>query len=103
MVLCNGIALVIRVMFRKQSAFVFIITCLVPPLWTGFLYIFLSNAGTPRRDTQGTLISPGSDLNQTGLIEWSWDILYVTWFCQVGSSVLGERVWWIYLIVSSFA
>lgn len=100
MLLCNGLALVIRLVIQKQSTFSFLFACLVPLIWTVFLYLFISNSGTPKRDIQGNLISPGSDLNQAGLMEWSWDVLYITWFCQVGSSILGEHFWWFFSIVS---
>lgn len=33
--------------------------------------------GTPKRDTTGQLISSGEDLNQPGVTEWMFDVLYV--------------------------
>ena len=35
----------------------------------------------------------------SGITEWCWDIVYITWACQVGSALLGEWFWWLYLSV----
>lgn len=65
------------------------------------LFRHLSTVGSPRRDSAtGTLIAPGEDLNASGVTEWCFDVIYVTWACQVGSALLGEFVWWLYLSVS---
>lgn len=65
------------------------------------LFRHLSTVGSPRRDpTTGALIAPGEDLGTPGVTEWCFDVIYVTWACLVGSSLLGEFVWWLYLSVS---
>jgi len=82
MIVPTIISLVLRFLFRRSS---------LPPsrfslalyVVTFFPSLFLSNylikIGTPRRDpTTGTLLSYGEDLNQTGVIEWCFDILYIT-------------------------
>ncbi|KAG8990477.1 hypothetical protein FRB90_001753 [Tulasnella sp. 427] len=66
------------------------------------LYRYLHAAGTPKRDAAGTLISPGDDLSQPGLLDACWDVIYVTWGCQVGSSLFGEWFWWLYLSIPVF-
>ena len=64
------------------------------------LYKHLYSIGSPRRDPiTGALIGSGEDLNMSGITEWCWDIVYVTWACQVGSALLGEWFWWLYLSV----
>lgn len=76
------LSLLFRLLFRRSS---------LPPskgslaiyIVTFFPGFFLSNylvkIGTTRRDpTTGTLISYGEDLNQSGVTEWCFDILYVT-------------------------
>lgn len=68
------------------------------------LYSHLTSIGSPRRDSAtGALIGSGEDLNMPGITEWCWDIIYITWFCQVGSAIAGEWVWWIYLSVRKLA
>ena len=82
MIIPTIISLVLRFLFRRDS---------FPPskgslaiyIVTFFPAFFLSNypvkIGTTRRDpTTGTLISYGEDLNQAGVTEWCFDILYVT-------------------------
>jgi hypothetical protein len=82
MIVPTVISLVLRFLFRRSS---------LPPSKTSLaLYVvtffpslFLSNylikIGTPRRDpTTGTLLSYGEDLNQSGVTEWCFDILYIT-------------------------
>ena len=64
------------------------------------LYKHLYSIGSPRRDPiTGALIGSGEDLNMSGITEWCWDIVYITWACQVGSALLGEWFWWLYLSV----
>lgn len=85
LILPSVISLFFRLLFRRDS---------FPPskgslalyLATFFPAFFLSNylikIGTTRRDpTTGTLISYGEDLNQPGLTEWAFDVLYIT--CQL--------------------
>jgi hypothetical protein len=102
MLVAPGIALFIRLFFRstflptKLSIIIHLLT-LVPVI---VLYTHLNSIGSPRRDsTTGALIGSGEDLNMPGVTEWCWDIIYVTWACQIGSAALGEWFWWIYLCV----
>ncbi|KAJ3560040.1 hypothetical protein NP233_g11093 [Leucocoprinus birnbaumii] len=107
MIVPTIISLVLRFLFRRSS---------LPPSKTSLaLYIvtffpslFLSNylikIGTPRRDpTTGTLLSYGEDLNQNGVTEWCFDILYITWACQIGSGAFGEWFWFLYMVIPLFA
>jgi hypothetical protein len=78
---------IFRLLFRrsslppsKGSLALYVVTYL-PAL---FLSRYLERMGTTRRDpTTGALISPGEDLNQPGVTEWCFDILYVT--CESAS------------------
>jgi hypothetical protein len=80
-VLGNLLPLLIRVLFRWQAfrqskkaiALYFISVAL-----SHFLYKHLKKMGTPRRDSAGNLVSPGDDLNQPGMTEWIFDILYIS-------------------------
>ncbi|KAI6164960.1 hypothetical protein EDD17DRAFT_1775295 [Pisolithus thermaeus] len=98
MVIPTILSLVLRLLLRrdslppsKGSLLIYVLTYL-PAL---FLSRYLENIGTSRRDpTTGALISSGEDLNQPGVTEWSFDVLYVTWACQVGSGAFGEWFWY---------
>ncbi|KAF8351138.1 hypothetical protein F5887DRAFT_936073 [Amanita rubescens] len=101
------ISFLLRVLLRRSS---------LPPskgslaiyIVTFFPAFFLSNylikIGTTRRDpTTGALISYGEDLNQPGVTEWCFDILYVTWACQIGSGLFGDWFWWLYMVIPLYA
>ncbi|KAJ3880178.1 hypothetical protein F5051DRAFT_400600 [Lentinula edodes] len=101
------LSLLLRFLFRRNS---------LPPskgslaLYLGtffpgfFLSKYLIKTGTTRRDpTTGTLISYGEDLNQPGLTEWAFDVLYITWACQIGSGAFGEWFWWLYTVIPLYA
>ncbi len=73
------------------------LTTTIPEL---VLFQHLTSTGSPKREpTTGALLAPGEDLSQGGVTEWCFDVIYITWFCQVGSALVGEFVWWLYLSV----
>ena len=117
--LSNLLPLFIRILFRwpafRWSKTAIIFYCISAAL-SQFLYQHLKRSGTPRRDSTGSLVSPGDDLNQPGMTEWTFDILYISCelidriilitapslsvgFAQIGSAILGEWFWWIYIVV----
>ena len=77
----NFLPLLIRVLFRsqafRQSKKAIVLYCISAAL-SQFLYQHLKKMGTPRRDSTGGLVSPGDDLNQPGMTEWIFDILYMS-------------------------
>jgi len=77
----NLLPLLIRVLFRwqafRQSKMAIILYCVSVAL-SQFLYQQLKRMGTPRRDSTGSLMSPGDDLNQPGMTEWTFDVLYIS-------------------------
>jgi SRP-independent targeting protein 2/TMEM208 len=118
-VLSNLLPLLIRIVFRwqafRQSKKAITFYCIALAL-SQFLYQYLKKMGTPKRDSAGNLLSPGDDLNHPGMTEWIFDILYISCefeykhnlathillsvgFAQVGSAIVGEWFWWIYLVV----
>ncbi|KAF9534377.1 hypothetical protein CPB83DRAFT_781907 [Crepidotus variabilis] len=107
MLLPTLVSLLLRFLLRrsslppsKSSLALYIVTFL--PAF--FLSNYLIKIGQPRRDpTTGTLISYGEDLGQAGVTEWCFDILYVTWACQIGSGVFGEWFWWLYMVIPLYA
>ena len=77
----NLLPLLIRILFRwqafRQSKTAIAMYCISAAL-SQFLYRHLKKMGTPRRDSTGNLLSPGEDLNQPGMTEWTFDILYIS-------------------------
>jgi len=107
MLIANGLYFLLRFILPNRS-FPPTMRQLVLYLMTAFpefvLFRHLSSVGLPRRDpTTGTLLSSGEDLGQQGVTEWCFDVIYVTWACQVGSSLIGEFVWWLYLSIPLYA
>ncbi|KAH7344934.1 hypothetical protein B0J17DRAFT_637615 [Rhizoctonia solani] len=105
MLIANALYWLLRLLLRgpllaRGPTFLYILT-FIP---TVVLYRHLTSIGLPRKEPKtGALISPGEDLNQSGITEWCWDIIYVTWGCAVGSSLLGNWVWWLYLVIPGYA
>ncbi|TGZ80035.1 hypothetical protein EX30DRAFT_341877 [Ascodesmis nigricans] len=70
------------------------------------LEAYLDRIGRPkyRADEQGhrVLVSAGEDLGSKGLMEYAWDVVYVTWICLVVVGVVGERGWWVALVVPMY-
>ncbi|TRM68329.1 hypothetical protein BD626DRAFT_481410 [Schizophyllum amplum] len=101
------ISIVLRLLFRrsslppsKGSIAIYVLT-FCPSF---FLSTYLIKIGTTRRDpTTGLLISYGEDLSQPGVTEWCFDILYITWTCQIGSGAFGEWFWYLYLVIPLYA
>lgn len=79
--LCNLVPAIIRILLRGQAfrdskkAIIFYFLSLA---LSQFLYQHLKKVGTPRRDSTGNLVSAGDDLNQPGMTEWMFDILYIS-------------------------
>ena len=61
-------------------------------------YMFLSFSASPKYAPGGALQSAGADLSQPGVIEYTWDILYVTMFVQLTTAFFSDWFWLIYLI-----
>ncbi|KAG8736797.1 hypothetical protein FRC12_017447 [Ceratobasidium sp. 428] len=105
MLIANLLYWVLRILFNRpivaRGPTILYVLTLIP---TVFLYRHLTTIGLPRREPNtGALISPGEDLAQPGITEWCWDIIYLTWGCAVGSSLLGSWVWWAYLLIPGYA
>ncbi|KAK0498411.1 hypothetical protein EDD18DRAFT_1157597 [Armillaria luteobubalina] len=101
------LSFVLRFLLRR-SAFPPSKTSLGIYIATFFPGFFLSNylikIGTTRRDpTTGTLMSYGEDLGQPGVTEWCFDVVYITWACQIGSGAFGEWFWWLYMVIPLYA
>ena len=81
----------IRIIFRRQSLspthLSFWIHVLSQIIST-FIARYLARIGDPKRSDTGELISPGEDLNQPGIIEWCFDVIYVTCKLVLGFSII---------------
>ncbi|CAG8748357.1 17423_t:CDS:2 [Dentiscutata erythropus] len=67
-----------------------------------FLGAKLKSLGSPRFGPGGNVEWPGTDLNSKGMMEYMFDIIYVTWAVHIGS-MFYEGVWWFYLLIPLYA
>lgn len=82
MLVSTVLSLLVRVLFQrgalspKRFSFWVYVLSLIPSI---FLSRYLERIGSPRHDpTTGTLISSGEDLGRPGIIEWCFDVIYIT-------------------------
>ncbi|KAF9976215.1 hypothetical protein BGZ73_008997 [Actinomortierella ambigua] len=66
------------------------------------LYSQIHRIGQPRYNSKGELHDAGMDLTQEGLVQYAFDIIYVTWFVHVTSAFWG-KMWWFYLAIPLYA
>lgn len=92
MLVSGALALILRMVFNrgalspKTFAFWIYALSLIPSI---FLSRYLERIGSPRHDpTTGTLISSGEDLARPGILEWCFDVIYVTCEFHVCASFL---------------
>ena len=71
------------------------------------LEIFLEVSSRPQYTTDSagvpTLKKAGSDLEEKGLTEYMWDVIYWTWINMVVVILFGNQAWWLYLVVPSYS
>ncbi|KAF9982888.1 hypothetical protein BGZ65_002399 [Modicella reniformis] len=66
------------------------------------LYTQINTMGKPRYNSKGELADAGEDLTQEGLVQYAFDIIYVTWFVHV-TSAFWPKMWWFYLSIPLYA
>ncbi|KAM3161267.1 SRP-independent targeting protein 2 [Lachancea thermotolerans] len=60
----------------------------------------LEKGGRPKFDADGRVVREGMDLNQEGLTEWMFDIVYLSLFADVGHAVFNtSKFWYVMLLV----
>ncbi|KAK9369376.1 hypothetical protein V1509DRAFT_620606 [Lipomyces kononenkoae] len=94
----NALYIISYLLFRRPGS---IKSYLILSLPAWIIEYQLDKIGRPRYSQQnGSLISAGEDLNQAGLTELLWDIVYVTWGCDILAFIIGRNwVWLFYLVI----
>lgn len=64
---------------------------------------YLEKLARPSYNPDGTLRRAGEDLDAQGLTEFMWDIVYWTWINLIVVVILGNRAWWLYLVIPAYA
>lgn len=64
----------------------------------------LEKTGRPVVDNSGKIVRIGQDLQQEGLTEYFFDIIYLTVIFNLISIIFNTtKIWWLYLVVPAFA
>lgn len=92
--------LVLRFTFRGSLSLKRYVLLSAPGLVIEF---YLDRLSRPSYNADGSLRRAGEDLDAKGLTEFMWDILYWTWINLILVLIFGNRAWWLYLVVPSYA
>jgi len=68
-----------------------------------FIEFWLEKIGRPTYAQNGELKRSGEDLEAKGLTEYLWDVLYWTWGCIGIASVLGNKAWWMWMVIPLYS
>lgn len=95
----NGLFLAWALLFRSRSLVVYALLSL-----PSFICQFaLEKAGRPKFDAAtGALKSAGEDLSAQGLTEYMWDVVWITWGCQVLVMLFGNWLWLLWAVVPAY-
>ncbi|KAL5530640.1 hypothetical protein ACEPAF_6898 [Sanghuangporus sanghuang] len=108
MVISNALSILLRLL-RSRGIFslpfgIVYILLVLSYFVEVFIFYFLLKSGTPVRDAKGNVVRPPSvELANPGYFcEWLFDVLYITWACQIGSALISEYVWWLYIAIPGY-
>eukprot|EP01123_Difflugia_compressa_P015372 TRINITY_DN8591_c0_g1_i1.p1 TRINITY_DN8591_c0_g1~~TRINITY_DN8591_c0_g1_i1.p1 ORF type:complete len:171 (-),score=26.38 TRINITY_DN8591_c0_g1_i1:111-623(-) len=59
------------------------LSLIVFALLNGYIYNQLRSWAIPSFDDKGEILNPGLPLESEGLVEYHWDVLYLTWATQI--------------------
>lgn len=63
----------------------------------------LEKSGRPSYDqSTGALRNSGEDMSAPGLTEYMWDVIWVTWACQILVMLFGNWFWLIWAVVPAY-
>ncbi len=96
----HSIFLLLAFTLRRSLSLKLYILLSAPALIIEF---FLDRSARPAYNADGSLRRAGDDLDAKGLTDFMWDILYWTWINLVAVILLGNRAWWLYLVVPGYA
>lgn len=95
----NGLFLLWSLFIRSRSLWAYVLLSL-PSFACQFA---LEKAGRPSFDrSTGSLRSSGEDLSAPGLTEYMWDVVWVTWACQVLVMLFGDWLWLLWAVLPAY-
>jgi hypothetical protein len=97
----HSIFLLLHWLFHRPRSLVPYALLTFPTLAIEF---YLERLGRPRYSPQdGSLKAAGEDLGASGLTEYMWDVLYWTWGCIAAVCILGDRAWWLSIVIPLYS
>ncbi len=96
----NSVFLLSRFTFRRSLSLKSYVCFSLPG---AIIEFYLDRVARPTYAADGTIRSGGEDLDAEGLTEFMWDVLYWTWINVILVIILGNRAWWLYLVVPGYA
>lgn len=96
----NSAFILLRFTFRRSLSLKRYTLLSLPAL---AIEAYLHILATPSFSPDGDIRSAGSDLNEKGLTEFMWDVVYWTWINLGLVMILGNWAWWLYLVVPGYA
>ncbi|GAO46938.1 DUF788-domain-containing protein [Saitoella complicata NRRL Y-17804] len=100
----HGFFILMRLVLRLRAFSTgMLIKYLLTTALSGFLQFTLEKTGRARYNPAGELLSAGQDLNQAGLTEWMWDVIYVCWLGQALAALGINRGFWVLWAVPAYA
>ncbi len=95
----NGLFLLLHFIFRSRSLLLWFILSL-PSFVCQFT---LEKSGRPSYDpTTKALKSAGEDLAASGLTEYMFDVIWVTWAAAILAALFGNWAWFLWAVVPAF-
>jgi hypothetical protein len=96
--IANGLFLLFHFLVRSRSLLAYTLVSI-----PAFLcQLGLERAGRPKFEASGALKSAGEDLASPGLTEYMFDVVWVTWATLVLVMLLGNNLFFFWLIIPAF-
>lgn len=92
-------AIIFRSSFTRKSIILYVLFS-GPQLLINFLF---ERQSRPTYTPDGTPRRAGEDLEAKGLTEYMWDITYWTYGCVFFAALLGDKAWWLWVVVPLYS
>ena len=91
--------IIFRAQYTRNTLLLYVLLS-APALTIEF---WLEKIGRPSYAENGELKKAGEDMDAKGLTEYMWDVLYWTWACIAAAALVGNKAWWMYIIVPAYS
>lgn len=90
--LINVVFIIVALYYRRASVALYTVSSLIAAACHYGLYA----TGSPSY-VNGQLKSSGDDLDAEGLMQYMWDVIWVTWGTYVTVMIFGNWGWWLWV------